>query len=597
VSDSEDVKYRDPVSNEFVVEAFGKKKSGFKPISAIFEIIDNSIEANSTELLIQFDWTEHTGTRTFRKAKNMIFIDNGEGMSPEKIWDYFVAAITDKKDKKEGIGKFGVGAYLSCISQSNFGEVYSKQKGGKWHYTVLDQSQPSKKILPEPVHKDPPKEYEKFEQGTIVIWKDIIQKFSENDIEGDTGLKLLHQIGRTYRKFLTDQKIVPSDTVNENRGGTELVDNENKIKITISSGSEKEYEVIPYDPLFATYNERSEDTEKPELVSQKVKLKVDEDEGWMVITYSYYPPEWWGGEGDVVLHPGNDPKNTTQRKIGEDHEGISIVREGREIFFGKYPGGPIKILGASDTASGRNDFQNLDRFMGIEIEFTKESDEVFAVEFNKSKISMESEVRQRISEAISPTIVTRRNNFTNMRAKNAELKTKTSSKIAAKATKVIQSRLPKPEINSEQEKELRDFAEKYKDSTEDTDDVMGNLQYGFHVSPGFDLDEDGPFVKYNFSGDIVLVKTNMNHPFMKTYYSLLEIIGQKLGAEEGKAANIEEVQNIETLFNILLASFGIARNKFKDINVQEEIATTLRTLTNAWGESAHNLSKIDLEEN
>jgi len=123
------------------------------------------------------------------------------------------------------------------------------------------------------------------------------------------------------------------------------------------------------------------------------------------------------------------------------------------------------------------------------------------------------------------------------------------------------------------------------------------LQYGFHVSPGFDLDEDGPFVKYNFSGDIVLVKTNMNHPFMKTYYSLLEIIGQKLGAEEGKAANIEEVQNIETLFNILLASFGIARNKFKDINVQEEIATTLRTLTNAWGESAHNLSKIDLEEN
>ena len=89
----------------------------------------------------------------------------------------------------------------------------------------------------------------------------------------------------------------------------------------------------------------------------------------------------------------------------------------------------------------------------------------------------------------------------------------------------------------------------------------------------------------------------MNHPFMKTYYSLLEIIGQKLGAEEGKAANIEEVQNIETLFNILLASFGIARNKFKDINVQEEIATTLRTLTNAWGESAHNLSKIDLEEN
>jgi hypothetical protein len=590
-------KFREPVSNEFVVDAFGKRKSGFKPISAIFEIIDNSIEANSTDIQIQFDWTEHTGTRTFRKAKNMIFIDNGEGMTPEKVWDYFVAAITDKKDKTNGIGKFGVGAYLSCISQTAFGEVYSKTKGGKWHYTCLDQSQPKGKKLPEPVQIDPPKEYEKFEQGTVVIWKNIIQKFTENDIEADTGLRLLHTIGRTYRKFLTDKKIVPSTSVNNNRGGTELVENKNKVEIKIVSGSDKEFNVIPYDPLFVTYNQKKDDTEKPKTVSQKVNVKVDDESGWMVITYSYFPATWWGGEGDVIYKPGMETKNTNQRKISEEDEGISLVREGREIYFGQYPGGPIKITGASATPGNRNYFETHDRFTGIEIEFTRESDEVFAVEFNKSRISMESEVRQIISNAISPTIVSRRNYFTNERAKNEESKNGNNAKKVTKATKIIQSKIIKPEINSAQEKKLREFAEQFKDSTENTEDVFQDLLNGYHISPGYQLDEDGPFVKYSYEGDIVLVKTNMQHPFMKIFNTLLEGIGQKLGAEEGKTGDIDEVKNIETVFNILLASFGFAKNTFKNIDQEEEIATTLRTLINNWGTSAHKLSSIDLDEN
>jgi len=577
--------FREPISNEFATEAFGNKKSGFKPISALFEIIDNSIEANSNEIQIKFDWTDHTGTRTFRRAKNIIFIDDGEGMSFEKVYDYFIAAITDKKDKKEGIGKFGVGAYLSCISQTTHGEVYSKTKGGIWNYTILKKGEK----LPKPIPKDPPKEYQIYEHGTIVIWSEIIQKFTENDIQAETGLKLLHEIGRTYRKFLTDEKIIPG------KKGSEKVVNKKKIKIKILSGSEKTFDVIPYDPLFITYNQKSDDDE-PKSVSQRVPITVDDESGWMVITYSYFPETWWGGKGEVIYRPGNDPKNFNQRKISEQDEGVSLVREGREIYFGKYPGGPIKILGASEAKSNRNDFDKEDRFTGVEIEFTKESDEVFAVEFNKSKISMESEVRQKISEAISPTIISRRNYFTTERRKNEESKGGKDKKKGRKGTKIIHDKTIKPELNTEQEKKLRKFAENFKDSLENTDEVYQDLLNGYHISLGQNLDPDGPFVKYNYEGDSVLVKYNMEHPFMKLFFSLLDDVGGKLGAEEGKTGDNEDVQKIRAVFDILFAAFGFSRNTFQSIEKPQDVASTLRQLLNQWGVSAYKLSDVNLDE-
>ncbi len=578
--------FRNPISNEFAAEAFGNKKSGFKPLSAIFEIIDNSIEAESSEIQIKFDWTEHTGTRTFRRAKNIVFIDNGEGMTFEKVYDYFVAAITDKKDKKQGIGKFGVGAYLSCISQTTQGEVYSKTKGGIWYYTILKKGEQ----LPKPIPKDPPKEYQMFEHGTVVVWSDIIQKFTENDIEGETGLKLLHEVGRTYRKFLTDEKIIPSSK------GTEIIDNDSKINIHVFSGSEKIFDVIPYDPLFITHNQKKDDTKKPKIVSQRVKVTIDDESGWMVITYAYFPEEWWGGKGDVIYRPGKDPRNVHERKISEEDEGISIVREGREIYFGQYPGGPIKILGASDTPGNRNFFDYSDRFTGIEIEFTKESDEVFAVEFNKSKISMDSEVRQKISEAISPTVITRRKYFSSERQKNEESKGHNDAKKGKKGTKIIHEKTIKPTFNSEQEKKLREFAERFKDSLENTDDVYQDLLNGYHVSLGYGLDPDGSFVVYSYEGEVVLVKYNMEHPFMKIFFSLLEGIGEKLGAEKGKGGDIQEVQKTRAIFDILFAAFGFSKNTFQNVDKPQDVAGTIRQLINNWGVSAHKLSDIDLDE-
>lgn len=579
MSSKYDLESRDPISSEFAFEAFSK--AGFKAISSICEIIDNSIEANADEIIIKFNWKTRSTTTAYHRVNEFVFIDNGNGMDEKRLYDYFVATESDKRDNPQGIGKFGVGAYMSCISQAKIGEVYSKTSGGKWLYTNLIAG----KKIPKPTVKDPPKEYVKFDHGTIVIWSDAYSKFTDNDINGETGDKLLHQLGRIYRKFIAEEKIVPA------KNGSEKIKNPHIVKIKIDNGLGQNFKVVPYDPLFATYNNKKDDKDKPKIVSQRVKLTTDDHSGWMVITYSYFPDSWWVTQ----YRPGNDPVNLNERKISEEDEGISLVREGRELYFGSHPGGPLKILGSSKSSRNQNYFTDEDRWTGIEIEFSKESDEIFGVEFNKTRILMEPFVRKKISEAISPTVVSRRNYFTSERKAHEEATGQSGTKGGKKGTKAIHDTITKPAYSDAQEKKLKEFAERFKDDLESTEDVYNDLLNGYHVSLGYKLDPNGPFVSFAYEADSVLVKYNMEHPFMKKFFGVLEELGIKLGAEEGKAGTIEEIQTIRALLDILMASFGFSRTTFSDITKSQDIQSTINQLVSNWGNSAHRLSEVNLD--
>ena len=89
----------------------------------------------------------------------------------------------------------------------------------------------------------------------------------------------------------------------------------------------------------------------------------------MHITTSYFPDEWWVDN----YKPGLDSE-TIQRKIGSRNEGISLVREGREIFFGKIPYFWINDTSGQGTSHWH---QAQDRFTGFEIEFGRDADEIF----------------------------------------------------------------------------------------------------------------------------------------------------------------------------------------------------------------------------
>lgn len=562
---------RDPVSSDFAYDTFSK--AGFKPVSSICEIIDNSIEAKADEILIQFEWNDSTHHRAHKQIKKFVFIDNGKGMNENQIYDYFIATESDKRDNEKGIGKFGVGAYMSGISQAARCEVFSKTESGEWLYTNLIKG--SK--IPKPIEKNPPTEYKKFNKGTVVIWSETYSPFNINDLNNpDTGDNLIFQLGRIYRKFLTEEKIYK---------GKKII-NQNKIKIQIKSEGTI-FDVKPFDPTFITCNPKTGDDE-PEMISMgKIEIRTPDKTGSMYVVLSAFPEEWWIKPGK----PGLLDVNRKERKITQP--GLSLIREDRELYYGSYPGGPVKISGSKD---GQTVLADTDRWLGIEISFDKDSDDIFGVEFNKTRIIMEKIARDRISTVISPTVNTHRQKYETRRKEYKAKIGGTSTTGGTGGTGVIHGQLPSIKYSSEEEKKIKEFAEMYKDDLESIDDVYQDLLKGFHVSLKYKLSPRGPFVEFATIGNAVMVMYNMQHPFIAQFFHILEKVGLKLGAEPGKSMSIPELESIRTLFDIVMASFGFAQTTFKDITKQQIIEETMIQLTDAWGRSANTLSKETLED-
>ena len=169
---------------------------------------------------------------------------------------------------------------------------------------------------------------------------------------------------------------------------------------------------------------------------------------------------------------------------------------------------------------------------------------------------MEKYARKMISKTISPTVVSRRGYFTSKKKEHEEATGQSGTKSGKKATKAIHGAITKPEYTSEQAKRLKEFAERFKDDLESTEDVYEDLLNGYHVSLGYKLDPNGPFVSFSYEAASVLVKYNMEHPFMKKFFEMLEEMGLKLGAEPEKASSLPEIQTVRALLDMLMASFG-----------------------------------------
>jgi hypothetical protein len=551
-------KGRDPISSGLALNAF--RSQGFSPTTAICEIIDNSIEANATQISIDFNWKKITFGERIKRVEEYIFKDNGFGMDIKTLYDCLVLGEGTKRLGAKGIGRFGVGATFSGISQGKEIEIYSKTSNGDWNYTRLDLDllDQGEGIL-EPEVKTPPtkliKDLEK--QGTIIIWKKIDKsQFKQNDVE-----KLKNEIGRIYRKFLTDKKIEEDKLIKNT-----------PIKILVENN-----EVQPYDPLYVTHNPRKEDDEKITFKSIPVPLRLGELRGKMFITITKLPESWW----DTHVHPGTDPVNTKERKLTGKNEGISIVRGGREVHYDTIP--YFKLTSGTNEESSTD---VRDRFTSIEISFERDSDEIFGIQNNKSRVLLSTYVMDKIAEAISDTIIDRREYFTTYRnEKKADKEGEGVTDFPGPPP------VPEPEYDKSQKDTLREYAEQLYSNKEKQNEAFEDLVKGYHPRVSFDLDSTGPFVSYGYELDSIIVTYNGKHPFMQKFFSTLEELAEKRGGTAVNALNVEEVKKIKRLFDILLASFGLARKRFPSLDEKAEIESTINTVINSWADIAHQITK------
>ena len=114
----------------FVIKTMGDalRNTGYKNIEcAMSEIIDNSVQANSKNIIVIV--SEEYNPKTGRNnISEIAFLDDGDGMTYDEIEGCLGIGYSTRTDRK-GMGRFGVGLPQASLYACPAVDVYSWQDG------------------------------------------------------------------------------------------------------------------------------------------------------------------------------------------------------------------------------------------------------------------------------------------------------------------------------------------------------------------------------------------------------------------------------------------------------------------------------------
>lgn len=546
------------------------RDAGYKDTSmAIAELIDNSIQATCKHIrVLAFEEVDYSGSRNTKQVKKLAVFDNGEGMSADVLAICLGFAQGTRLNKREGIGRFGVGLPLASISQCKKTTVYSWQKGGDVFSTYLDiqEVEDTDQQYTNPVTKSSiPKDIEQSlgeligETGTIVVWENC----DRLDLKRPETLLSRMERGfcRIYRHFLDDD-----DTYGKR------VD----IKLLSIAGTDiKETALLPNDPLYLMTPNNLPGYEK-----EATHLKYEKT----IIRDIEFAP---GQTSKIEIHSsimrrdiGRWPNDGDHKDIREHYRanvGISFVRAEREIDFGVF--------------NYFNPTNLPERYWGIEIRFEPELDEVFGVTNNKQNVrgielldkeeeenydedlfksDYKLQLRKTLSQDISILIDGMRKEISNMAPKDEGGKdnnwktpglgaskqatellkdspAKTGTKIEAENKSDVEKQQEREEIIRSNDPSLSE--EEVKVAAEDLEKLEVAIAFGTWPGSGF--------MTVKGAGDTAIVQLNRSHPFYNDLY-------MKIASDENSPEALA--------LNLLLLAYVRAENEmYNDKDTLEEM--------------------------
>ena len=540
------------------------RASDFDCYSAYGEVIDNSIQANATDIRLQFEERLDRHNTTSKKIGRVLFADNGHGMDVDLLHKCLKLGHSSRYNDRSGIGRFGVGMTLGAIHECRRIEVYSKISSGNWNYTYLDLDEikdGTLKHLPRPVQEKPSEEFVDFidGSGTLVIWSKYDKQFEkyENIISQSE-----FWIGRTFRKFIWGE-----------------AKDYNSVKIQLNGKL-----VRAFDPLFVTKKltgfegETESELLPTQIIPWSVPLEANSNKqrSDIKIKISLLPDEYRRDVGQ-----GGD-KFTKERFIHEN-EGISILRNDREVFYGHVPYTPK--LGSSEAD------QNINRFIGCEISFDAELDLEFEVKNIKRGAKPVRELKEKIVELIAPTFRSLREQIRNRWSERKRIEesdisivnseigvsgTHSSTNKFLKETKetlLKNNRANKEENNEKIAKKINPEASK-----EQIELVLEALKEN-----GITIDErefiGDAFIDIEHGNQLKTLFYNTNSTFYKAYSEILD---------ELKNENIDLANKYRVLIDLIFVGYMLAESTI-DPNEKMDGASFTDEIKQYW---SINLSKI-----
>ncbi len=512
------------------------RNSDFDAYSAFGEVVDNSIQAEANNIKIKLIYSSE-GRHNYGVVESIIFGDDGYGMSPDVLHRCMQLGYSTRYNDRSGIGRFGVGMTLAAINQCKRVEIYSKEKEcNEWYWTYVDLDEitstpPKMEDIPKPNTKKVPDyliNIANKESGTIVIWSNYDRQPC-NAVEMIDEMKIW--FGRTYRKFLWD-----NFNIEVNGEMIKAID-----PLYVKTDKTR----FPDDPLAHAYD--------PIIIPWPVpnidKPKESPDESNIVVRMSLIDKSFRPRKG------AGGSREARDRYI-DRNEGISIIRNNREVFYGHIPYWP----GAK--------FVEIDRWWGCEISFEAILDRAFTVKNIKRGAVPLPELKQTLYEKITPT----RNTAIDMvkelwaQAEQEARKKKIEeggddlvtgheeAESSAATTKTDTSAIDKDKNKEEEAKKLVEEVKK-----DESAQKKAAWATKFSSQPFTIIDEGwrGPdFFDINHLGGADVIMYNCRHPFMETLYKIIDTL-------EVSDESPLESKKLKSLIDLLLISYSKSEAKFE----------------------------------
>ncbi len=359
---------------------------------ALAEGIDNSKQAAASIISVYINKSKED-----KKISSIVLADNGHGMNADMLRKAMSYGGTPRHNNREGTGRFGMGMPNFTFTQANRVIIYSKRPDSKDIYCFdidgkkiesgeyfvdgrIQMPEAKKVTLPADIKELIKSRYPKFEQGTILILKDL----ERMKIKQPLSLKrhLFHHLGVIFNKSLPS--FVDNKEVNLNVGEFNLfVDNER---------------VKPIDPLFITpgaqgFDEDNERAEKFEIIN----LEVEHDgiKGKVRAEVSRVSPRYWYTE-KTSEKVDKSSLIKSRWEVAKAYHGIHFYRNNRLIeTLSKIP----DYQWENKPSSLIDTWMNNDRTMRVAISFEPILDDLFGVETTKQKIIPDQKIWQALYDA------------------------------------------------------------------------------------------------------------------------------------------------------------------------------------------------------
>jgi hypothetical protein len=325
---------------------------GYTLATAIADIVDNSIAAKATEIIIFCDLA--------RDEPTLVIVDNGEGMTKDQLIVAMKHGSVNPREERNpmDLGRFGLGLKASSFSQCRHLSVVSSQNsiraGADWNLDLVrEKDEWIISILDEGEIKQLP--YVEFlsATGTAVIWQKLDRLF-ENQF-GDKRDEIVNEkldlvekhLALVFHRFLAGE-----------------IKNRHRISIAING-----HRIEPFDPFCRKNSatrilpeeivrvEGKEIRIQPYILPHHSRLSVAE--------YDYY----------------QDRSNFLS------NQGAYIYRNGRLMTWG----GWFRLVPKGEAT----------KLARILIDFPNALDEKWTIDIKKSKAKPPHEVLQRIKQIIA----------------------------------------------------------------------------------------------------------------------------------------------------------------------------------------------------